>query len=588
MAKNLRTSLKQSIRASSKASLVGSNVFGSSPLDLRFALQKTLDPRITFTRASSGTFVGSDGVLRTAVTNLLLRSEEFDNASWTKSTGTPETAITANAIASPSGPVTADLFYAVNTGAGVRFTIQSITKAASPIQYTYSLYIKAKEVTFATFSCDDGAGNGFSAGVNLSTGATTGGAVGTGASFTSVGAINVGNGWYRCSITGTSNSATTVRVAINLATSLVNGFPSVTLNANDGLYVWGAQLEQSSTAGEYIPTTSTINSAPRFDHNPTTGESLGLLVEEARTNLLLRSEDITVSPWTTFGSATRTANTVTAPDGSLTADSVTLPVSSGLYQSTSASASTAYTFSIWIRSDATRSVNILINTNLSDPTIKTVTATTAWQRFDVTKTTAVGTTSWSAQVDSGGGNTFYVWGGQMEVGAFPTSYIPTTSATATRAADVASITGTNFSSWYNQTEGTVFAEAIPRASGFNGGLISFDNGTTDERIQARLNSGLAASLVVSDGAVVQANILSLNTISAGALARGGYVYKADDFAVTLNGTAPVSDTSGTLPTPTQATVGNAVGASYLNGTIKRLTYWPVRLSNTTLQAITTP
>ena len=441
MAKNLRTSLKQSIRASSKASLVGSNVFGSSPLDLRFALQKTLDSRVTFTRASTGTYVGSDGAIKTATTNearfdhnpttgeslgllveesrtnLLLRSEEFDNASWTKSTGTPETAITANAIASPSGPVTADLFYAVNTGAGVRFTIQSITKAASPIQYTYSLYIKAKEVTFATFSCDDGAGNGFSAGVNLSTGATTGGAVGTGASFTSVGAINVGNGWYRCSITGTSNSATTVRVAINLATSLVNGFPSVTLNANDGLYVWGAQLE---------------------------------------------------------------------------------------------------------------------------------------------------------------------------AGAFPTSYIPTTSATATRAADVASVTGSNFSSWYNQTEGTVFAEAIPRASGFNGGLISFDNGTTDERIQARLNSGLAASLVVSDGAVVQANILSLNTISAGALARGGYVYKADDFAVTLNGTAPVSDTSGTLPTPTQATVGNAVGASYLNGTIKRLTYWPVRLSNTTLQAITTP
>jgi hypothetical protein len=58
---------------------------------------------------------------------------------------------------------------------------------------------------------------------------------------------------------------------------------SRTVTDSGGIYLWGAQLEQSATVGEYIPTTSTINSAPRFDHNPTTGESLGLLVEEART-----------------------------------------------------------------------------------------------------------------------------------------------------------------------------------------------------------------------------------------------------------------------------------------------------------------
>jgi hypothetical protein len=57
-------------------------------------------------------------------------------------------------------------------------------------------------------------------------------------------------------------------------------------DGTSGIYIWGAQLEQSTTVGEYIPTTSTINSAPRFDHNPTTGESLGLLVEEQRTNML--------------------------------------------------------------------------------------------------------------------------------------------------------------------------------------------------------------------------------------------------------------------------------------------------------------
>jgi hypothetical protein len=78
------------------------------------------------------------------------------------------------------------------------------------------------------------------------------------------------------------------------------------------IYVAAPQLEKSTTVGEYIPTTSTINSAPRFDHDPTTGESLGLLVEEQRTNLLLQSEDFSTT-WTTTNTTVST-NQVTAPD----------------------------------------------------------------------------------------------------------------------------------------------------------------------------------------------------------------------------------------------------------------------------------
>ena len=48
-----------------------------------------------------------------------------------------------------------------------------------------------------------------------------------------------------------------------------------------------------------------------------------------------------------------------------------------------------------------------------------------------------------------------VWGGQVELGGYPTSYIPTTSAAVTRAADLALLTGTNFSSWYNASAGTI-------------------------------------------------------------------------------------------------------------------------------------
>ena len=69
MAKNLRTGLRQSIKASSKAGVTGGGIFSLAPLDLRFALQKTLDPRVTFTRASTATYVDGDGALRTATTN---------------------------------------------------------------------------------------------------------------------------------------------------------------------------------------------------------------------------------------------------------------------------------------------------------------------------------------------------------------------------------------------------------------------------------------------------------------------------------------------------------------------------------------
>ena len=78
----------------------------------------------------------------------------------------------------------------------------------------------------------------------------------------------------------------------------------------------------------------------------------------------------------------------------------------------------------------------------------------------------------------------YLWGAQLEAGSFATSYIPTVASQVTRAADVAVMTGTNFSSWYNQTEGTVYTE-YDSAGGVTPCAVSIDDTTSNNRIQVR-------------------------------------------------------------------------------------------------------
>jgi hypothetical protein len=336
--------------------------------------------------------------------------------------------------------------------------------------------------------------------------------------------------------------------------------------------------------------TATTNEA-RFDHNPTTGESLGLLVEEARTNLLLRSEEFDNAAWTLFGTASRTANTTAAPDGTTSADSVTLPASSGIFQIVNGLANTSYTFSIWIRCNTTQSVRLVTNTNLSDPTALTVTATSSWQRFNITKTTSIGTTTVTAQVDTGGGDTFYLWGAQLEAGAFATSYIPTTSATVTRAADVASITGSAFTSFYNQPEGTVFASAITNAR--HGGsnsfprILSVSDGTNNNQMETYyrvLSTYTDAGYAIINTGTPQTAFDTNDNRNGQSMAFG---YASNDFPLVISGTVVATDTSGTVPTVSRLGLGvRGNGGTLLNGTIKRLVYWGQRLPDNVLQAIT--
>jgi len=369
-----------------------------------------------------------------------------------------------------------------------------------------------------------------------------------------------------------------------------------------------------ASSGTYVGSdglikTATTNEA-RFDHNPTTGESLGLLVEEARTNNLLQSEDFSTT-WSVDGSTSIATNTIASPASTLTAD--TLTVSGGganrISQSYSVPSAGTYTLTVYAKAgtgnllqirqfftgnDAYAIFNFTTGVMgaVSGGTSASASATplpNGWYRLVLTNTYSgaatinirIGGAVGSAETNT----TFYIWGAQLEAGASATSYIPTTTATVTRAADVASITGSNFSSFYNASAGTLLVDYRTPASGTRG-VADFNDNTANERI-ALFTSSTDPKMLVVDNGITQAD-LDGGTIVASTMAKTAVAYTVNDFSIVHAAGTAVTDTSGTLPIVNRLLIGADQAGNYQNGRTKRFTYWPVRLADTTLQQITQP
>jgi hypothetical protein len=576
-------------------------------LDLNFAKNKSLvnakgESLVTFTRASSATFVGSDGTLQTAVTNLLLRSEEFDNASWVKYSVNGPTApvVTANQSPAPNGSVIADkVVLPAVSGAGARCILYQTATLSASTTYFISCYLK-----------------GDVGGEKVWVGQTNN-------SVWSSVQCNLTTSWQRFSFAFTTSTAGAYFVTIGV--DLFDG--SQTAAAAQTFYAWGAQLEQASTVGEYIPTTSAINSAPRFDHNPTTRESLGLLVEEQRTNEVRNSNSMTAvvtgSPgtlptgWSAQGNTGGWTREVVAAGslGSLnyvdirfsgTPTGGTFAVVFQTQGIVAASNGQSWAASVYhqLVGGAISNITGFPAANLwnsssgfigSLAVTGTIVPTSTLQRFSGSGTIGLATTafiSWGITFTCTIGNTYDFTirfaGPQLELGAFTTSFIPTTGTAATRAADVASITGTNFSSWYNQTEGTMYAESrsisSADSSGISGAPCVFSNGSNTERIRVGI-AALQATWVA--GNVTQATLSSGAGFVANNLFRCAAATKANDLAFTINANTVQSSNSALVPSVSQLNIGTSnFNAGFLNGTIRRLTYWSTRLPNTTLQQVT--
>jgi hypothetical protein len=186
-----------------------------------------------------------------------------------------------------------------------------------------------------------------------------------------------------------------------------------------------------------------------------------------------------------------------------------------------------------------------------------------------------------------GTGTLHVWGAQLEAGSTPSSYIPTTTAAVTRNADVASITGSAFSSWYRQDEGSLFMEANTFSTATTGPIWwRVSDGTSANFIRLiRSGAGATPQMQITSGGAGQGSPFTPG-ISANTFFKNACYYKTDDFGVTTNGSALTGNAIDTLATMPTGIDRLELSATIVNGYYKRLTFWPQRLPNNILQAIT--
>ena len=569
----------------------------------------TLAPFVTFTRSTTGTRYNSAGLLESVAingprfdydpatvtsSNLLRYSQEFDNAAWPKTDAT----VIANAIDAPDGTFTADkLETTTASNPNIQQTLSSVSRTATDMKFSYYVRAGNTSESYAQIFNNGGDGNYAHTATILSGPGSVSGVGTTAITITGLSQTQ----WTRVQL-GVSSNTNTIGTPTFYIKNRVSG--SV---IGDFTYIWGAQVELGASATAYIPTTASPAGNATL---------LGLLIEEQRTNLILQSNNFLTS-WAPTN-ITRTLTSTVGPDGTLSGVKIeaTAASATNLYQDVVVAATSA-TLSVYVKQGTGASVGntfgIRNNTTATNLLFGTINYTTGVFTYSVGSTgatvTNVGNGWWRVQlsVTSGiasgnsllayvgftgsvqaAGDFFFAYGAQLEAAGFATSYIPTTTASVTRTVDDASVT--NLSNiGFNSNEGTLFAEAnpslVPAADGVVRFVVAlFDNTAYANAVRLERLVGGFRDVQTVGGA---SNVTGVPW-TTGVNGKMAGAYANSNSAASFNGSSPGS-LAGAVP-PGMVTLGiggNGAGSNVWCGHIRRIAYYPRRLSNAELQQMTT-
>jgi hypothetical protein len=516
---------------------------------------------MAFTRASNGTRVNSAGLVEVCPWNLLLDSENF--SSWSLEGGTLTSGQT-----DPNGGTTAYKYVQI-PGNGLYSGNLGVTADVKFAQ------IWIKSVSGGAITCN----------------------ISDGAAF--FGTFNVTGTWQLFTAPYTANT----RIGLYL----------YAISNASGIYVWHPQLNIGSTAKPYFPTTDRLN-VPRLTYQNGGGGCPSLLLEKQSTNLMLWSEDLAQTSWL-VAQLSVTANATTSPDGTQNADKIAINnglVGGYIYQSQSTTSSTIYTGSFFVKSAGigftkfwssvsgsycnaiiNLSTGVITNGASPFPTIPTATNFgNGWWRVSYTETSGGGSvpiyvdggsTSNGGDITGNGTDGIYLWGAQLEASSYFTSYIPTTSASATRVADVCTKTG--IGALIGGTSGTVFFDikTNPTLSSANYKQFCYYFTSGGAQSYMYLNSANQLSTNSNWGSFV----FSATPFVANTRYKVALVYAPNDFALYVNGVSVATASSGTPNNNVDIQIGQLNGSEMCEFVFNQYTHFPSRLTNAELASLTT-
>ena len=393
-------------------------------------------------------------------------------------------------------------------------------------------------------------------------------------------------------------------------TARVGPTPTFT-RASTGTFVGSNGLIQSSG-----------NNVARFDHDPVTLASRGLLIEESRANLWTRSEELSTTPWGVIATTTIAIDDISSPSGSITAERIIVGATTQVYgifnNTVSFVNGTSYSVSFFVKANQVTRVAIYSNNTTllpisaifdltgSGSIVGTPTGIASiqqlpngWYRCVVAGVAlSSGITSirlspisgTSANYPGNSVDSFYAWGAQLEVGSFATSYIPTTTASVVRSADVCSISGAGFTGIWNYDEGTIYAAFDQAPSNAFSAILTAARFDDTGKVQIGRATRSQIYLAIKNNANTETFVYNPTSSITAGLNKSALAYNTNDAIGTINNLFSPLDTSVSLGTPDRLLIANdSVGSGRRhNGHISAVRVYKKRLPLSKLQALTAP